>query len=65
MTKELVHCPAAAEHDVTLTEIQRWEDDGGAVAPDVRSRKKRSLHSHYLSTERYRWHAQDDIAAAA
>jgi hypothetical protein len=33
MTKKLVHYPAAPEHEVTLTEIQRWEDDGGAVLP--------------------------------
>jgi hypothetical protein len=65
MTKELVHCPTAADHDVTLLEIQRWEDDGGAVAPDVTPRKNRLLQVHCPGTERYRWHAQDEIAAAA
>jgi hypothetical protein len=64
MTKKLVHYPAAPEHDVELTEIQRWEDDGGAVLPDVRPRKQRSAQVHYPSTERYRWHAQDELAAA-
>jgi len=65
MTKEIVEIGGAPDRDVTLIELQRWEDDGGAALPDVRSRKKRSVQLHCPRTERYRWHAQDEIAAAA
>src|SRR5437016_2966407 len=64
MTIELVHCPALPDHDVTPIELQRWEDDGGAVAPESRPRRHRSLHAHYPSTER-RWSAQGDVKTAA
>ena len=34
---------AISARDVTPLEIQRWEDDGGAVLPDAMPRKQRSL----------------------
>jgi hypothetical protein len=36
-------CSAVSARDVTPLEIQRWEDDGGAVLPDAMPRKQRSL----------------------
>ena len=54
---------ASADHDLTPIEIQRWEDDGGAVGPEVRPRTKPSLHRstdcgvfafHPASAERFR-----------
>ena len=36
-------CSAVSGHDVTPLDIQRWEDDGGAVLPDAMPRKQRSL----------------------
>ena len=33
-------CSAVSAHDVILLEIQRWEDDGGAVFPDVTPRHR-------------------------
>jgi len=65
MTKEIVQIGAAPDGDLTLLEVQRWEDDGGAVAPDATPRKNRPVQVHSTSTERYRRHAQDEIAAAA
>ena len=65
MTKEIVEIGGAPDRDVTLIELQRWEDDGGAALPDVTPRKNRSLQAHSPSTGQCRWHAQDEIAAAA
>lgn len=31
-------------HAPTLAEIQRWEDDGGAVLPDVTTRRRYEPH---------------------
>src|SRR4029077_15364958 len=59
MTKEIVEFGGAPDRDVTLIELQRWEDDGGAALPDVTPRKKRSLQAHSPGTGRCRWHAQD------
>jgi hypothetical protein len=43
----LNHIPASRphSHDPTPAEIQRWEDDGGAVQADA-SRLRESAHRH-------------------
>jgi hypothetical protein len=33
-------------HDPTPAEIQRWENDGGAVLPNPLPRREREHHSH-------------------
>ena len=37
-------CSGVPAHDVTPLEIQRWEDDGGAVFPNVTPRHRLSSH---------------------
>jgi hypothetical protein len=36
--------PVAHEHAPTPTEIQRWEDDGGAILPDAPDRRVEQRH---------------------
>jgi hypothetical protein len=40
----LATCSAVSAHDVTPLEIQRWEDDGGAVLLGVTPRHRLSSH---------------------
>ena len=37
-------CSAVSGHDVTPLDIQRWEDDGGAVPPEITPRDRLSSH---------------------
>ena len=37
-------CPASPKHGPTALDIQRWEDDGGAVFPDITPRSKCAEH---------------------
>jgi hypothetical protein len=68
---------AASVRHVTPNEIQRWEDDGGAVLPDALPRKQRSLRCitsgvtdsgivefHPRRAERYLREAVDEMIAA-
>jgi hypothetical protein len=50
MTKLLIECPkpmartASHVHGPTPAEIQRWEDDGGAILPDPPPRHAERHH---------------------
>jgi hypothetical protein len=50
-------CSRSPHRGPTLIEIQRWEDDGGAVLPDATPRRdKAGQHRHY--------HEVGELAAA-
>jgi hypothetical protein len=50
-------CSRSPHRGPTLIEIQRWEDDGGAVLPDATPRRdKADQHRHY--------HEVGELAAA-
>jgi len=63
MTTELVHRAALPDREVTLLEIQRWEDDGGAVLPGRKPPLRRSVF-HLRSTERFHCSVSAELAAA-
>jgi hypothetical protein len=53
MTRHLIDClkqaacSASPNHGLTLIEIQRWEDDGGAIPTDAMPRRERvERHRH-------------------
>jgi len=37
-------CSISPHHGPTLIEVQRWEDDGGAVLADVTTRRRHEPH---------------------
>ena len=53
MTKHFTDClkhtagAASPNHGLTPVEIQRWEDDGGAVLPDAPRRVRADRHLHH------------------
>ena len=53
MTKHFTDClkhaagSASPNHGLTLVEIQRWEDDGGAVLGDAPRRERADRHLHH------------------
>jgi hypothetical protein len=52
VTKHLIDClkeairSASSNHGLTLIEIQRWEDDGGAIPARSIRRRKTDRHVH-------------------
>lgn len=59
----MAHWFFPTDDDPTAIEIQRWEDDGGAVLPDATPPRTRPVF-HRASVERFHRQAPAGIAAA-